>query len=277
MAWKLYQGEQLTYFSIPEWEQAGIEIGFSTRGGGISRGPFNSLNLGLHVGDDGRAVLENRRRWLSEWKCGWDGFVVGEQVHGNRVAWVAEEEGGCGAQELATSVRGVDGLLTTGNIGLMAFFADCVPLFFYHPKIELVALAHAGWKGTVDKIAQVTVDNIAQAGGSPEDCWVGIGPSIGPCCYEVDDAVAARITANFAATEFLTASRPGHYQLDLGQANKDILLARGVRAENIWLAQLCTSCRADDFFSHRRDGVLTGRMAGWIRRAMPAASRCRRG
>lgn len=265
MAWEWRQGLYSNYLTIPGWEKEGIQIGFSSRQGGISNGPYRSLNLGLHVGDRADDVLMNRQRWLAEWGADWPDFTVGEQVHGSEVIWIKEEDGGKGSRELSSAIPGVDGLLTKGNLGLMAFFADCVPLFFYHPVVRAVGIAHAGWKGTAAKIGLKVLALLTEAGGDPADCWVGIGPGIGPCCYEVDERVTGYFRFNCKGDSLLKPVWPGHYQLDLWQANMEMLQNAGIRRENISLAGICTSCRAEEFFSHRRDGVPTGRMAGWIR------------
>lgn len=266
MGWEWHHGERLTYLTIPKWQVEGIDLGFSTREGGVSLIPYDSLNLGLHVGDNPKSVLENRQRWLEEWNVTWTDTVVGEQVHGREVRWVQAEDGGRGMQVLATALPEVDGLMTQSGLGLMAFFADCVPLFFYHTKIQAVSVAHAGWKGTVHKIAQNVLKHFEDAGGRPEDVWAAIGPSIGPCCYQVDETVAASFHTNFKETPFLRPQEKGHYLLDLWDANRSVLLENGVRPENIEVAALCTACHPEHFFSHRRDGARTGRMAGWIRR-----------
>jgi len=265
MGWELRRGKNVQYLTVPAWERAGVEVAFSTRQGGLSGGRYASLNLGLHVGDSPELILANRRLWLSEFGVLLERAVIGEQTHGSAVTWVGEADAGRGAKELAAALPGIDGMLTRASCGLMAFFADCIPLFFYHPALKAVGIAHAGWKGTVGKIALNILDKMAAAGGAPQECWVAIGPGIGACCYEVDEAVARQFRAAFRKTPFLQSSRPGHFLLDLRQANREILLAAGVLAEHIWLDSHCTACAAELFFSHRRDGAPTGRMAGWIR------------
>ncbi|TGE32693.1 peptidoglycan editing factor PgeF [Desulfosporosinus sp. Sb-LF] len=265
MSWKWQKRGSLTYLTIPKWQDKGIDLGFSTRVGGASRVPYGTLNLGLHVGDDPTSVLDNRKQWLDQWGAVWSEVAVGEQVHGTNVIWIKEEDGGRGIRELETAIPAVDGLLTQSNVGLMAFYADCVPLFFYFPDLGAIGIAHAGWKGTVDKIGQKVLECFEEAGGHIENAWVAIGPSIGPCCYAVNESVAVQFRANYRETPFLHAQEGGHYHLDLWEANKSVLLEKGVRSENIDVASICTADNPEWFFSHRRDGALTGRMAGWIR------------
>lgn len=266
MSWCYHQGKKLTYLTLPEWSERGIQVGFSTRWGGVGQAPYESLNLGLHVGDDPEIVLKNREFWLQEWDAGWNDFVIGEQVHGVKVQRVKSTDAGRGSQDVKTVLPGVDGLVTTSNLGLMAFFADCVPVYFYHPTLGAVSIAHAGWKGTVGKIVNNVLKEFQNMGGDIRECWVALGPSIGPCCYEVDEHVMKIFQEKFEDTPFLKPSRPGHAQLDLWEANRQLLREAGVLPENIWSASICTACYTDRFFSHRQEGPKTGRMAGWIRR-----------
>lgn len=265
MGWE-WNHDTLPYLYLPEWKSLGAETGFSARVGGVSGGAYSSLNLGLHVGDSPSAVLDNRRRWLGQFGVDWQDVTIGEQVHGHSVHWVETSDGGRGVKELETAVPEMDGLLTQSGLGLMAFFADCVPIFFCHPGLGAVGIAHAGWKGTVGKIALRMLERLAERGGRPEEAWVALGPSIGACCYEVDEALAERFRYGFRETPFLIPTRPGHYHLELWQANHSLLCAAGVPERQISVAGLCTACHPERFFSHRRDGVPTGRMAGWIRR-----------
>ncbi|KLU64975.1 laccase domain protein [Desulfosporosinus acididurans] len=265
MNWNWQKKGESTVLTISKWLEEGIDIGFSTRKGGVSHSPYDSLNLGLHVGDEAGAVLENRSRWLGLWDVSWQGAVVGEQIHGAKVVWVDEKDGGRGLRDQETVIPGVDGLITKSSVGLMTFYADCVPLYFYYPDLKAVGIAHAGWKGTLQKIGRRALECFEEAGGSTEKAWAAIGPSIGPCCYVVDERVASQFRANYAETPFLRPISEGQYQLDLWEANITTLLEKGVHRDNISVAALCTKDNPEWFFSHRRDGARTGRMAGWIR------------
>jgi polyphenol oxidase len=265
MSWIWRQGKQLTYLTIPEWEAEGIQLGFSTRWGGVSKPPYSSLNLGFHVGDSPEDVHLNREIWFKEWNVTGSNVTIGEQVHGTLIHEVTELDAGRGSHDLQTVIPAVDALVTTSMLGLMAFFADCVPVFFYHPTIKAVGIAHAGWKGTVGKIVLNTLEQFRKMGGNPVDCWVALGPSIGPCCYEVDERVIQGFKEGFLETPFLKPGKTGHAQLNLWEANRVVILEAGVRPENIRVAEVCTACHTDSFFSHRIEGPKTGRMAGWIR------------
>jgi YfiH family protein len=266
MSWEWSENSNLRFLTLPKWQAEGIEVGFSTRVGGVSQAPYDSLNLGLHVGDDPNAVLDNRKRWLEEWGVSGLKAVVGEQVHGTKVIWVNELDGGQGIHELKSAIPKVDGFVTRSSLGLMAFFADCVPLFFYYPDLKAVAIAHAGWRGTVHKIGLRVLECFESAGGCTKEAWAAIGPSIGPCCYSVDENVAAQFRSSYPGLSLLEDQKDGHYLLDLWKANKTLFIEKGIRPENIEVASICTAHHPECFFSHRRDGVRTGRMVGWIRK-----------
>lgn len=266
MTWSWRQGKDLTYLTLPQWEVEGIQIGFSTRWGGVSPSPYASLNLGLHVGDALDKVRTNRSLWFEEWDAHPSEVTIGEQVHGTEIHQVTEGDAGRGSDSLQSVIAGVDGLFTTTHTVLMAFFADCVPVFFYHPRLKAVGIAHAGWKGTSGKIVSKMLEEFHSQGGDPGECWAAIGPSIGPCCYEVDERVINEFEKGFSSMPFLKPGRNGHALLDLKGANEQMLREAGIPRERIWVAQECTACHTDSFFSHRIEGPHTGRMAGWIRR-----------
>lgn len=116
------------------------------------------------------------------------------------------------------------------------------------------------------KIVNNVLREFKNLGGDIRECWVALGPSIGPCCYEVDERVMKLFQETFKETPFIKPSRLGHAQLDLWEANRQLLLEAGVLPKNIWSDGICTACHTDRFFSHRQEGPMTGRMAGWIRR-----------
>lgn len=265
MTWSWRQGKNLTYLTLPQWEVEGIQIGFSTRWGGASLSPYSTLNLGLHVGDAPDKVRANRSLWFEEWNARQSEVAIGEQVHGTEIHRVSEVDAGRGSDSHHTVIAGVDGLFTTSQTALMAFFADCVPVFFYHPRLKAVGIAHAGWKGTSGKIVSKMLGEFQNQGGNPEECWAAIGPSIGPCCYEVDERVINDFRKNFSSMPFLKPGRNGHALLDLKAANEQMLREAGIPQDSIWVARECTACHTDSFFSHRVEGPQTGRMAGWIR------------
>ncbi|TGV09491.1 peptidoglycan editing factor PgeF, partial [Mesorhizobium sp. M00.F.Ca.ET.186.01.1.1] len=153
---------------------------------------------------------------------------------------------------------------------LTSFYADCVPLFFLDPATGAIGLAHAGWKGTVGRIAEEMVKSLqAHCGAQPADIRVAIGPSIGGCCYEVDERIMTQVRTSAQNWETaVTASAAAEkYMLDLRQLNTEILLEAGIAKQHLLVTDWCTSCRTDLFFSHRKEAGAagtTGRMASYI-------------
>lgn len=243
----------------------GVEAWFSTRQGGVSSPPFDSMNLSFNVNDDTESVIENRSRILAHGGVQLSDLVMSEQVHKAGVVWVDKSHRGRGAEGPTTALPGMDGLLTESrHVVLGMGFADCVPIFLADAKRRYVGALHAGWRGTILGVQIEALRMIEEHWGTLKDLRVGIGPSIGPCCYEVDETVYQAVVGRLGHDRTLKAARPGHWQLDLWQTNKLIIENAGVPTENINIAGQCTSCQADEFFSHRRDRGRTGRMGGYI-------------
>ncbi|HLJ61870.1 MAG TPA: peptidoglycan editing factor PgeF [bacterium] len=232
---------------------------FTTRAGGASEGAFASLNLSFTVGDDARAVSENRRRFAAAWGVAPADLVEAAQVHGNRIAAVD-------ARAAGTTVPASDGLVTdTPGIWLAVYAADCVPVLVVDPDRPAVGVLHAGWRGTAAGIAPALLQTMTERFRTrPDRVRAALGPAIGGCCYEVDGPVA-RAMAH--ASWWPTAARRSgaeRWHLDLREALRRQFVAAGVPEASIEMRPECTRCRADLFFSYRRDGV-TGRLAGCIR------------
>jgi YfiH family protein len=263
MGWEWNKGKRLNYLTIPEWSAMGVKLAFSTRNGGVSKSPYSFLNLALHVNDRPEAVLHNRELFLSELGCSAESCVAGEQVHGTKVFLVSEQDRSRGMQRMEGAIPQCDALLTLTDAGLLSYYADCVPLFFYCPPIKLVGLAHAGWQGTAKGIVKEVLTKIKSLGGLPEDCLVAIGPCIGACCYEIGEDVASVFKENFNDLSMFIKLNEGKYKLDLAKANQMQLISEGIPTSNIYKAKMCTACHAEHFYSYRRDGI-TGRMAAFI-------------
>jgi YfiH family protein len=183
-------------------------------------------------------------------------LVPTRQVHGDEIVLVPGPGYGCWHGQ-----HGADGLITaTPGLFLMGYFADCVPILAYDPVQRAAGLVHAGWRGTLLRIAERLVAEMGAAfGAQPQDLRVGIGPSIGPCCYEVGAEVIAGVQERLPGGEtLLRPGRPGHAFLDLWAANRQGLLRAGVLAEHVEVSERCTSCQAERFFSYRREGRLNG-------------------
>jgi YfiH family protein len=268
--------DQPVLLPIAPWMSLFPEItaGFSSRLGGVSQAPFSTLNLGLHVNDTQEDVVRNRERVADAVGQPFTSFTYAEQVHGKDIAIVSLNEQGMGRDSRETALQAKDGFITKENgIVLCAQFADCVPLYFYDPVQRVVALAHAGWKGTVLNISMATISLMTHTFGSqPSDIRAAIGPSIGVCCYEVDQTVASRVRLVFEETQILpkdqeaiiTDKGNGKYMLNLQLLNQKLIEQAGILSSHIEVTQLCTSCRTDLFFSHRKEGGSTGRMIAWI-------------
>lgn len=245
-----------------------VQHGFSTRVGGVSQGAYASLNLATHVADCLTAVQENRRRFSNVLGIDPTAWVTAQQVHGDQVHIATERDLGRGATDYESSITCRDALITNiPGVPLATFYADCVPIFILDPVTPAIGLAHAGWKGTVAKIPQKTIQAMQQAFGTlPENCLVAIAPSVGPCCYEVDDNVMLQVRAAFPNwSELATVGQgAGKWLLNLWAANQQQLLACGVRSEHISIAECCTSCDTKQFFSYRAENGLTGRMGALL-------------
>lgn len=224
--------------------------GFTTRTGGVSPAPWDSLNLGGAVGDAPERVEENWRRL--EVATGL-GFARVRQVHGARVV---RADGPCAAAEEADAVVSLrPGLAACVSV------ADCVPVLLADPGSGAVAAVHAGWRGTLARAAAEGVRALArEAGAPPGRLLAAVGPSIGPCCYEVSADLAERFRLELGEV----VGGDGAARLDLWAANRRVLEEAGLRPERIEVLGRCTSCEGDLFFSHRRDAGRTGRQMAFI-------------
>lgn len=244
----------------------GIKHGISTRLGGVSLASFASLNLALHTGDDPQKVVINRKRFCEALNLDFLRLVTAEQVHGAHIAVVTAQEMGKGREDYADALSNTDALITNlANVPLMLFFADCVPVLIADPVRHVVGISHAGWKGTVAKIAQKTLLAMQEHFGThPADCLVGIAPSIGPCCYEVDNMVINQLKGEFRNWQDFVSPHNDRWLLDLWKVNRYQLEEVGVLSANIVTSHVCTSCNSKLFFSYRADQGHTGRIAAAI-------------
>ena len=268
------QGPSL--FMLKAWneEGTGLTAGFSGRGGGVGTAPYDSLNLALHVGDDPGDVIANRKLTAGTLGFSLEDWTCGEQVHGSEVAVIGSDERGKGSLDRESAIQDTDGLLTNiPGILLTSYYADCVPLYFWDPVHHVVGLAHAGWKGTVARIAGRMIERMSdEFGSNAGDVRTAIGPSIGQCCYEVDDKVMSKVNDlallapgnNMDPNLLYVDKGNGKYMLNLKEINRHIMIKAGILTDHIECTSWCTSCRNDLFFSYRKDGGMTGRMASWI-------------
>ncbi|HEY3347693.1 MAG TPA: peptidoglycan editing factor PgeF [Nitrospirota bacterium] len=247
------------FYEVSGWDGAhGI---FTTRRGGVSSGPFESLNLGGSSGDDQSAVTGNRARLAEAIGLHPGGIKTVSQVHGTNVFVLRDPEA-------PRPEQGYDAIITdVPGIAAGVLTADCVPVLLYDPNRRAAGAVHAGWKGTVNGIAGKAVRAMGlEFGCRPEDIRACIGPSIGPCCYEVDARVMAPLVDLLGDKwqDYAVSARPLHWNLDLWSVNRQTLVMAGVRPENIDIFSMCSSCNQDKFFSHRGSGGKSGRMMGLV-------------
>lgn len=231
----------------------GLRHGFATRLGGVSQHSFASLNFGLKGGDSPESVQQNLRRLACQVGFEEDRLFRVAQVHGRRVVVVGAADDPPqvlpeAADALATACAG-------NTLGVRT--ADCVPVLLVDPRNEAVAAAHAGWRGVVGGVLEASVGSMVRRfDTAPEDLRAALGPSIGPCCFEVGEEVARQFEG-FKGCVCRPASGPRPH-VDLQVAIRQILRDQGLRPENVDYPQTCTHCREDLFFSYRRDGEATG-------------------
>lgn len=256
----------LGYFTIPKFDETGLVYHcFSSRQGGFSQGECSSLNLGFKRNDDENNVIRNFQKICECINVDIKHLVLSDQIHHKNVYHVTEKDKGKGIWQLSDIV-GMDGLITdTPGIPLATFYADCVPLFILDPIHKAIGTAHAGWKGIKQDIAGETLMQMnIQFGTRAHECYIGIGPSIGECCFEVGKDVADIFSLIFTQKDIITHTIDDVYSINLQNACIIQLLNAGVIIENITLSRLCTKCNPDLFFSHRRDHGRTGSLAAII-------------
>ena len=259
----------VTYLSFPILEDTGlVSHAFSTRLGGVSKGDFATMNFSFTRGDDRDDVLENYRRMAVALGVDRERMVLTWQTHTTNVRRVTEEDEGKGIVR-DRDYRDVDGLITDiPGITLVTFFADCVPLYFLDPVHKAIGLSHSGWRGTVKRMGQVTVDAMKEAFGTrPEDIIACIGPSICGDCYEVGEEVADEFADAFHEKYhdvILLKKQNGKYQLDLWKANEIVLKEAGIKGDYLAVTNICTYCNPQLLFSNRRTAERRGNLCAFL-------------
>ena len=245
------------YYTIPSFERTSlVNHAFTTR----------DVNLGFNTIDNDKKVLDDFKIICKELETSIEDSVLSAQTHKTDIRIVTNKDKGKGLVK-DRDYTDVDGLVTDETeIPLFTFYADCVPLFFLDPKKKVIGVAHGGWKGTVGKIAKNMIETMKNNYNSnPTDILVGIGPSIGSCCYQVSKDVYDKFNENFKDTSNILEKMDNEkWKLDLWKANKTVLEESGVPSENITISNICTSCNNDTFFSYRKEDGKTGRMSAAI-------------
>ena len=251
----------IKYCVFKNIEETGlVSHAFSTRVGGVSKGVFDGLNVSYTRGDEKENVDENIKRICSVIDVQPENIVCGHQVHDKKVLRVTKED-------IGKDISGYDAFITNEKgVVLSTFHADCVPVFLVDTKNKAVAMIHSGWRGTAKKICCETIEKMKEEFGTePKDIAAAIGPSIGVCCFQVDEPVVKEFekAADFA-NEFIFDDKncADHYKIDLWGINKRLLESCGVT--NIEVTNRCTMCSEELFYSHRRMGNERGSMAAYI-------------
>jgi polyphenol oxidase len=250
----------LTLLTWPALDASGVDAAVTARDGGVSTGPYATLNLSLTVGDDPARVLENRRRLAAALDTQPGDFVFARQVHGAGVRIVGEADRGSGAFTVDDAIADTDALVTTTpGVVLAILTADCVPIVLHDPVAGVLACVHAGWRGTVARVCAAAVAAMTSLGSDPSDIIAGLGPAADPARYQVGPDVHQAVTQAFAPAETAPAetapaaetgaaetflrpdpAAPGRWLLDLWSANRHVLLEAGLRDSRIHTTDLPT-------------------------------------
>lgn len=241
-----------------------IKHGFSTRLGGVSEGIFSSMNLAFNRGDNRQDVVENYHRLCDSMGVDFDTLTASAQDHHTYVRVVTTKDCGVGITR-PRDMQSVDALVTAEkDVTLVTYYADCTPLFFVDTEKRVIALAHAGWRGTVGRIGGKVIDKMrSEFGCNPKDIVCAVGPAISKCCYEVDKACADEFynLRDLDNTKFIFPKENNKYMIDLLETNKQILQSAGVPSENITVSDLCTKCNSELLWSHRATNGNRGTMS----------------
>jgi polyphenol oxidase len=237
--------EGLSLLTWPALAASGAVAAVTARDGGVSSGPYATLNLSLTVGDDPARVLENRRRLAAALGAGSGDFVFARQVHGAGVRVVGDADRGSGAFRLDDAIADTDALVTTTPGVLLAILtADCVPIVLHDPVAGVLACVHAGWRGTVARVCAAAVAAMASLGSRPADVIAGLGPAADPARYQVGPDVHLAVTQAFGptASSFIRPDPKAsqHWLLDLWAANRHVLREAGLPDPQIHITDLPT-------------------------------------
>lgn len=237
--------------------------GFTTRHEGVSRPPYNSLNLGMNTQDQQANVEGNRSLLARAFGANQESLVTPRQVHGSDILVINEPNDDFSH---FLSVEGDAVITNQPNVIIGVCVADCVPILLRDPEKKVIAVVHAGWKGTAAGLVAKTVSGMrSEFGSDPARLQAAIGPCIQKCCYEVDVPVKqAFLQGGLSWDSCAEPSSPGKWQLDLPAANRELLMLAGLPANAIQLSDLCVCCRSEQFFSYRRDKDESGRQMGFI-------------
>lgn len=238
-----------------------INHAFSTRIGGVSTGKFKSMNLNFKRGDDPKNVMENYKIFCKAAGFDFDTLVSSSQDHNTFVRNVTKADIGIGITR-EHDIQSVDALITNDpGVTLVTHYADCTPIYFADPEKKVIALAHAGWRGTIGKIGEAVVEQMENDYGcDPADIIAVVGPAIGACCYEVDTPVFEEFASltELKPAYFTKTLGHGKYLIDLKETNRRMLMEAGLLSINITISDVCTKCNSGLLYSHRASGGKRG-------------------
>lgn len=258
---KIMEGVPLLTYPLLEKTEF-VTHGFTTRMGGVSEGYCSTMNISTTRGDAPEAIEENRKRLARALGVKVEDFTYTHQTHTTNVAVVREEDRGKRFMETDGMVTNVPGIC------LVTFYADCVPLYFVDPVHRAIGLSHSGWRGTVGRMGQVTLEKMKEVYGTrPEEVYAAIGPSICQDCYEVSGDVIEEFQKSFKKSvlpQLFYKKENGKYQLNLWKANQLVLTEAGVAEQKIAVTNLCTHCNPEILFSHRSTGVKRGNLSALL-------------
>jgi len=289
---ELVKQGSIEYFAAPPWRvYPFLTHAFCTRRGGVSEGAFASLNMSLKQGDNDENIRKNWEIVAATFGVSRENFFQIHQVHGDRILTIDDAE----SQTFDHQPREYDAIITNRpGLALCVKTADCVPVLMVDMEKRIVAAVHAGWRGTALNISGKVLRLLTERYGTgPKDVQAAIGPAIGACCYEVDATVYQAMESHPAKdkiftprsgsgsesgaksdlgtkigikTENETGTEAGvaKWKLNLALANRHQLQDLGVPGENIHDTDLCTSCASEWFYSHRKEGGITGRLLNFI-------------
>jgi polyphenol oxidase len=251
---RLSEQSGLEVLSWPALDALDVDVMVTTCRGGVSSGAYATLNLGLHVGDVAADVVENRRRVAAALGADLSDFVFCEQAHGREVKIVSAGDRGRGTLRREDAIQHTDALVTSdpGTV-LVVMVADCVPVVLYDPVAHVLACVHAGWRGTVARVAEAALTAMRSLGSRPENVLAGVGPAIAPDRYQVGEEVAAQARESFGGEVdgIVQPDGTGRWLFNLWAANHRILRESGIPEGQILVAALATGPGPGLFFSDR--------------------------
>ncbi len=246
-------------------KQEGILHGFTTRMGGVSPAPFDTLNFSFSRADSPENVRENFRLLSNSRGFDYNSLVLVNHEHGNKAIRV--NKGDCGRGLFKEPLPHCDGLVTDDpDVTLITIHADCGGIFLYDEEKRAIGLAHSGWKGTLNRMGQRLVETMVnEYGSNPHTVKAALGPCICFDCFEVDESLAEEFVAEFGCSQIAKPGRPGKAYVDIEAALCIQLFEAGIQPSNLSLMHRCTVEESELFYSYRRDGKGTGAMASYLR------------